>query len=340
MNTIAGASSLNGRQLPPPSPSEAAAHEPPRLYSRDAASSRNRIPPTGKISISSSHTTSTSSSKSQSSATSTRSPVINGAPERHPQHMRHASKARSQAPNGPFTPSPASSPMSPGASNSFIENSRGLADHSTLVRRGASHRQPNISPSGNLHHSSNHTSTTSTTSTLVADKDFLDAPLGTTQKRLDRTQSVRHRHEHSRHRSNSRSHEEQKAVGEYALHHLFNKYLPQADYKIKQCIMDRSNPADSIEIICGPGADPDFDNLLSGMAYITRRKSRALVDTIMYWRQQEHVVMGVMMQSHQILFKKDQVGMEQIHISFMLLMGANMEAFRMNHHTIPSTDPR
>ena len=173
--------------------------------------------------------------------------------------------------------------MTPETTSSHIEHSRGIADYNTIVRRGASQRQPSKSPSSTLHNSSHHTSTTST---LISERDVIDNPAGTTHKRLDRTQSVRHRHEHSHHRSSSRSHEEQKAVGEYALHHLFNKYLPQADYKIKQCIMDRTNPRDAMEHICGLGADPDFDRLLSSMAYITRRKPRALVDTIMFWRQQ------------------------------------------------------
>ena len=242
----------------------------------------------GKMSISNIHTAGISSPRSQSSATSTRSPVINGQPERRPSqnfgHMRHASKAQSQSRNGAFAPSPVTSPMSPETASSHVESARGLADYNTTVRRGASQRQPSKSPSSTLHNSSHHSSSTST---LVSERDNVDAPAGTTQKRLDRTQSVRHRHEHSHHhRSNSRNHEEQKAVGEYALHHLFNKYLPQADYKIKQCIMDRTISSQSIDTICGRGTDPEFDTLLSSMAYITRRKPRALVDTIMFWRQQ------------------------------------------------------
>lgn len=122
--------------------------------------------------------------------------------------------------------------------------------------------------------------------TLV-EKDIMDPAAGATQRKVDRPQISKPRNEHSHHRSNSRHYQEQKTVGEYSLHHLFNKFLPQADFKIRQCILEQGPRHDiSIEFICGPGADPDFDNLIYAMAHITRRKPKPLVDTIMYWRQQ------------------------------------------------------
>ena len=51
-------------------------------------------------------------------------------------------------------------------------------------------------------------------------------------------------------------------------------------------MMEAANSANNIEPICGPGVDPDFDQLLLSMAYITRRKPRHLIDTVMLWRQQ------------------------------------------------------
>lgn len=122
--------------------------------------------------------------------------------------------------------------------------------------------------------------------TLV-EKDMAELTTGTIQKRIERQQSSKQRNDHLHHHSNSRTQQEQKTVGEYSLHHLFNKFLPQADFKIRQCILDQGSRHDtSIELICGQGADPDFDNLIYAMAHITRRKPKPLVDTIMYWRQQ------------------------------------------------------
>ena len=49
-----------------------------------------------------------------------------------------------------------------------------------------------------------------------------------TQRRLDRTQSIKARRGHDPQRSQSRHNQEQKSVGEYALHHLFNKVSEQS----------------------------------------------------------------------------------------------------------------
>lgn len=62
------------------------------------------------------------------------------------------------------------------------------------------------------------------------------------------------------------------------------QFNSQTDYKIKQCVMDPTLP---IERVCGAGADPDLDQLISALAHITRRKPKPLVDTIMLWRIQK-----------------------------------------------------
>ncbi|KAL9126448.1 MAG: hypothetical protein Q9217_004504 [Psora testacea] len=264
---MAGASSLHGRQLPQTNSNDPGEFEVPRVHGRDALGSRGRIP-----------------------ATTMRSPVINVQPERRPSqshgHLRQSSKAQSQSQsrNGVFAPSASTSPMSPELTNGMTENACSVVDYSTAIRRGSSPRRPSKPSSNTLQGTSYHPVSSST---LVSERDTSDTGGGPTQRRLDRTQGSRHRNEDSRHRSNSRSQQEQKTVGEYALHHLFTKFLPLADHKIKQCIMDPSNPANSIEAICGPGADPNFDQLLSAMAHITRRKPRHLVDTVMLWRQQK-----------------------------------------------------
>jgi hypothetical protein len=40
-----------------------------------------------------------------------------------------------------------------------------------------------------------------------------------------------------------------------------------------------------VEEVCGPGADPNFDQLISALGHIARQKPKPLIDTIMLWRK-------------------------------------------------------
>lgn len=40
-----------------------------------------------------------------------------------------------------------------------------------------------------------------------------------------------------------------------------------------------------MEDVCGPGADPTFDQLISALGHIARQKPKPLIDTIMFWRK-------------------------------------------------------
>ena len=194
-----------------------------------------------------------------------------------PQHYRQPSKTHgnnSSSRNAIFVNTPTTSPLSPDLDP--VPDSSIIPDFNTMIRRGASRRRPSASPSTAAHGSSSSASTN-----FLAEGDT--SSTSSALKKLDRTHSVKHRKEHSHHRSRSRN-QEQKTVGEYALHHLFNKFNSQTDYKIKQCIMDPTLP---IERVCGAGVDTDFDQLVSSLAHITRRKPKPLVDTIMLWRMQK-----------------------------------------------------
>ncbi|KAI9825346.1 MAG: Cell morphogenesis protein PAG1 [Phylliscum demangeonii] len=78
---------------------------------------------------------------------------------------------------------------------------------------------------------------------------------------------------------------EQQTVGEYALHHLFNSFVGQADDKIEQCVGQSYQPEQLIDEICGVGADPKFDQLISALGHIARQKPKPLIDTLMLWRR-------------------------------------------------------
>lgn len=40
-----------------------------------------------------------------------------------------------------------------------------------------------------------------------------------------------------------------------------------------------------MEEVCGPGADRNFDQLISALGHIARQKPKPLIDTIMLWRK-------------------------------------------------------
>lgn len=171
----------------------------------------------------------TLSPRSQSSAGAVRSPAgLDVGIERQPSvtqgHYRQTSRTQGaylQARNPAFASSPASSPLSPETPSPATLNSgvHDISNH-TMISRGVSSRRPTESTSSTAHGSLH----SSSSSTLVGDQDMGDSNAGTsTQRRLDRTQSVKGRRGHGPQRSQSRHSQEQKSVGEYALHHLFNK---------------------------------------------------------------------------------------------------------------------
>ncbi|PCG98417.1 Armadillo-like helical [Penicillium occitanis (nom. inval.)] len=93
------------------------------------------------------------------------------------------------------------------------------------------------------------------------------------------------RREQSHSRAHSKHHQEAKTVGEYALHHLFNSFVANADNKINQSIVKVGEVEAPVEEVCGEGADPVFDQLISALGHIARNKPKPLIDTIMLWRR-------------------------------------------------------
>ena len=116
-----------------------------------------------------------------------------------------------------------------------------------------------------------------------------DSSSSSAQRKPERAPSRSSRKGHVHHRSQSRHHQhthELKTVGEYALHHLFNSFISQADSKIIACMTtDRNLPEAEVDRICGPGVDPNFDQLIAALGHIARHKPKPLIDTIMLWRK-------------------------------------------------------
>lgn len=42
-----------------------------------------------------------------------------------------------------------------------------------------------------------------------------------------------------------------------------------------------------VEDVCGPGVDPEFDQLISALGHISRQQPRPLIDAVMYWRKEK-----------------------------------------------------
>ncbi|KAF5593942.1 TAO3-transcriptional activator of OCH1 [Fusarium pseudocircinatum] len=112
-----------------------------------------------------------------------------------------------------------------------------------------------------------------------------DAAYGMTQRKLERMHS-KSRRDHTPHHSHSSRHkDEQKTVGEYALHVLFTSFIAQAEEKLTECVTVPFDPEPNVEQICGPGVDPSFDQLIVALGHIASPKPKALIDSMMLWRK-------------------------------------------------------
>ncbi|KAK4494161.1 hypothetical protein PRZ48_014459 [Zasmidium cellare] len=99
---------------------------------------------------------------------------------------------------------------------------------------------------------------------------------------------VKRSHEHQRSQSRAQTQgQELKTVGEYALHHLFTSFIAEADERIERCMQKPGEPEPRIEHICGPGADPAFDQLISSLGHINRHKPNSLIDSVIHWRKKK-----------------------------------------------------
>ncbi|OAQ89851.1 cell morphogenesis protein (PAG1) [Purpureocillium lilacinum] len=109
---------------------------------------------------------------------------------------------------------------------------------------------------------------------------------GLGQRKLD-AMAPRSRRDQPGHQSHSsRAHrDEQKTVGEYALHVLFTSFIAQAEEKLNECITVPFEPEPQIDRICGPGVDPAFDQLIVALGHIASPRPKALIDSMMLWRK-------------------------------------------------------
>ncbi|KAK3353095.1 cell morphogenesis protein-like protein [Lasiosphaeria hispida] len=105
--------------------------------------------------------------------------------------------------------------------------------------------------------------------------------------KLERMHSGKFRRDHAPQHSHSSRHykDEQKTVGEYALHVLFTSFIAQAEEKLNECITVPFDPEPQVEQICGPGVDLAFDQLIVALGHIAKQKPKPLIDSMMLWRK-------------------------------------------------------
>ena len=295
---------------------EAGENDISRTHVRDLSASRGRGPAPTNIDIQSQHSSNTRVPRSQSSFGPAQSHTgTNAGLDRRPSashsHFRQASRAQGsnyhQSRNPILLSSPTISPLSPDMLG-LVDVDPKLPDilSLTTIRRGTSLR--------NQSGSSSMTSDKMSTNTSIApsreDRDHVDgneSSIG--QKVSDRVHTSKIRRGHSHHHSQSkhlqepRHAQEQKSVGEYALHHLFNqvssistyripllkslKFLVLAEQKIERC-MNSFADSRTLDSICGAGSDPSLDQLISSLVHTNRQKPKSLIDTMMLWRKAKH----------------------------------------------------
>ncbi|KAB5523925.1 cell morphogenesis protein-like protein [Coniochaeta sp. 2T2.1] len=108
------------------------------------------------------------------------------------------------------------------------------------------------------------------------------------QRKLERMHSGKAKRDHSYQLSQSSRHkEEQTTVGEYALHVLFTSFISRAEDKLSETITVPFDPEPQIEHICGPGADPAFDQAIVALGHIAKQKPKPLIDSMMLWRKRK-----------------------------------------------------
>ncbi|KAK5660214.1 hypothetical protein OQA88_12748 [Cercophora sp. LCS_1] len=123
--------------------------------------------------------------------------------------------------------------------------------------------------------------------THVPERSSSVAPEGRVRLERMHSGSGKPRRDHTHQHSHSSRHpkDEQKTVGEYALHVLFTSFIAQAEEKLNECITVPFDPEPQVEQICGPGMDPAFDQLIVALGHIAKLKPKPLIDSMMLWRK-------------------------------------------------------
>ncbi|CRK27478.1 hypothetical protein BN1723_013982, partial [Verticillium longisporum] len=62
-------------------------------------------------------------------------------------------------------------------------------------------------------------------------------------------------------------------------------FIAQAEEKLNDCITVPFDPEPQVELVCGPGVDTTFDQIIAALGHIARPRPKPLIDSIMLWRK-------------------------------------------------------
>lgn len=78
---------------------------------------------------------------------------------------------------------------------------------------------------------------------------------------------------------------ELKNPAEYTLHIVFTQFVHHAERKLNLCLDYPLLEEPPIIEILAEGVDPQFDNIVSSLGYIAKRKPKPVIDSVMFWRK-------------------------------------------------------
>lgn len=83
---------------------------------------------------------------------------------------------------------------------------------------------------------------------------------------------------------------EQKTPAEYTLHIVFTQFVRHAERKLNLCLEYPLDDEPPILQLLAEGVDPNFDNIVSSLGYIAKRKPKPVIDSVMFWRKSKSEV--------------------------------------------------
>jgi hypothetical protein len=83
---------------------------------------------------------------------------------------------------------------------------------------------------------------------------------------------------------------ESKTSTEYTLHILFTQFVRHAERKLNLCLTYPLNREPPIVDLLSEGVDPEFDNIIASLGYISRNNPKPVIDSVMFWRKSKSEV--------------------------------------------------
>lgn len=83
---------------------------------------------------------------------------------------------------------------------------------------------------------------------------------------------------------------ELKTPAEYTLHIVFTQFVRHSERKLNLCLEYPLDDEPPILQLLAEGVDPNFDNIVSALGYIAKRKPKPVIDSVMFWRKSKSEV--------------------------------------------------